>query len=127
MKRIKTAAVILLIHGIIEIMAIAGTFMAALTQSVDTEAYTQFIVPYFNENIVLMTLASLIYGVIRIFASIGLFKNRMWGLALAVICATVTLTLMMFVLPAGIMDGILAGTVLILLLSAYLGKKQIVR
>lgn len=33
---------------------------------------------------------------------------------------------MMFLLPAGIMDGILAGSALVLMLLQYFGDKQIV-
>lgn len=38
----------------------------------------------------------------------------------------ITITLMMFLLPAGIMDGILAGCALILILMQYFGDKKIV-
>lgn len=57
--------------------------------------------------------------------AIGLLKNRMWGLALSVINCVITLALMMFLLPAGVMDGILAGSALILMLMQYFGDKKI--
>jgi hypothetical protein len=38
----------------------------------------------------------------------------------------ITIALMMFLLPAGIMDGILAGSALILILMQYFGDKKIV-
>jgi len=49
----------------------------------------------------------------------------MWGLILSVINCVITLTLMMFLLPAGIMDGILAGSALVLILIQYFGEKKI--
>ena len=66
-----------------------------------------------------------IYGVIRLIGAIGLLKNRMWGLVLSVIICIITITLMMFLLPAGIMDGILAGSALILILMGFYGDRKI--
>jgi len=68
-----------------------------------------------------------IYGVIRLIGAIGLLKNRMWGLVLSVIICIITITLMMFLLPAGIMDGILAGSALILILMGFYGDRKINR
>ena len=50
----------------------------------------------------------------------------MWGLALSVINCVITLALMMFLLPAGIMDGLLAGSALVLILMQYFGDKRII-
>ena len=38
----------------------------------------------------------------------------------------ITMALMMFMLPAGILDGILATTALVLILTQYFGNKKIV-
>ena len=67
------------------------------------------------------------YGVIRVIAAVGILKNKIWGLILAVIMCIITLTLMMFLLPAGILDGIFAGSVLVLLLMYYFGDKKIAK
>lgn len=64
---------------------------------------------------------------IRLIGAIGLLKNRMWGLVLSVIICIITITLMMFLLPAGIMDGILAGSALILILMGFYGDRKINR
>jgi uncharacterized membrane protein (DUF2068 family) len=66
------------------------------------------------------------YGILRILGAIGLLKNKMWGLVLSVINCVITLVLMMFLLPAGIMDGVLAGGALILILLQYFGNKKII-
>jgi uncharacterized membrane protein (DUF2068 family) len=66
------------------------------------------------------------YGILRILGAIGLLKNKMWGLVLSVINCVITLALMMFLLPAGIMDGVLAGGALILILLQYFGNKKII-
>ena len=87
--------------------------------------YFSFIVPYFRENMNLMLVMGAIYGIVRIIGAIGLLKNRMWGLVLSVINCVITMALMMFMLPAGIMDGILATTALILMLTQYFGNREI--
>ena len=74
----------------------------------------------------MMMIIGAIYGIFRLIGAIGLLKNRMWGLVLSVINCVITITLMMFLLPAGIMDGILAGSALILILMKYFGNKSIV-
>ena len=53
-----------------------------------------------------MMVMGAIYGIVRVIGAVGLLKNRMWGLALSVINCVITMALMMFMLPAGIMDGI---------------------
>lgn len=50
----------------------------------------------------------------------------MWGLVLSIINCVITMALMMFMLPAGIMDGILACSALILILTQYFGDKKII-
>lgn len=88
--------------------------------------YFSFIVPYLQENLYLMSIMGGIFGTVRIIGAIGLIRNRMWGLALSVINCVLTMALMIFMLPAGIMDGILSCSVLILILMQYFGKKKII-
>jgi len=126
MKKVKFAAITILIHGIIEIMGPIGAGMASATDSVDISEYMHFIVPFFQDNIMLITLASFVYGVLRIISAVGLFRNREWGMKLAKMLSLVTIALMMFILPAGIMDGVLAGIVLVLLLIVECKDKKII-
>ena len=92
----------------------------------DINQYISFIVPYFKDNMNLMLVMGAIYGIVRIIGAVGLWKNRMWALVLSVINCVITMALMMFMLPAGIMDGILATTALILILTQYFGNKKII-
>ena len=50
----------------------------------------------------------------------------MWGLVLSILNCIITMILMMFMLPAGIMDGVLACSSLILILTQYFGDKKII-
>ena len=88
--------------------------------------YISFIVPYFQENMDLMLIMGMLYGIVRVIGAVGLWKNRMWGLVLSILNCIITMILMMFMLPAGIMDGVLACSSLILILTQYFGDKKII-
>lgn len=92
----------------------------------DINQYFSFIIPYFNDNMNLMLVMGVIYGIVRIIGAVGLWKNRVWGLVLSTINCIITMVLMMFMLPAGIMDGILACSALVLILVQYFGDKKII-
>ena len=93
----------------------------------DINQYVSFVVPYFKDHMDLMLVIGVIYGIVRIVGAVGLWKNRMWGLVLSMINCIVTMGLMMFMLPAGIMDGILACSALVLILMQYFGDKKIIQ
>lgn len=129
MKKCKVAAAIMIIHGgFMELGGVLCMIIALLlgTDRFDIGQYFEFKLPYFQDNLYMMMVMGAIYGVIRLIGAIGLLKNRMWGLALSLIISSITLTLMMFLLPVGIMDGILSGSSLILMLMQFYGDKTIV-
>lgn len=129
MKKYKFAAVLMIIHGgFMELGGIFAMIPAWLigTDKYDIGQYFEFKSPYFQENIYMMMVMGAIYGVLRLIGAIGLLKNKMWGLVLSVINCVVTIALMMFLLPVGIMDGLLAGSALILILTEYFGDKRII-
>jgi uncharacterized membrane protein (DUF2068 family) len=101
-------------------LALTGTTAAT------SGKYFSFIVPFFQDHLYLMMVMSGVFGIVRIIGAIGLLRNRMWGLALSVINCVVTMVLMVFMLPAGIVDGILACTALVLMLTSYFGDRRIV-
>lgn len=94
---------------------------------VDINQYFSFVVPYFKDHMDLMLVIGVIYGIVRIVGAVGLWRNRMWGLVLSIINCIVTMSLMMFMLPAGIMDGILACSALVFILVQYFGDKKIIQ
>ena len=117
MKRYKAAAIIIIIHGMIEI----GGFFAVLPLWFGAEmgAFVPFDPPATEILIV-----GVIWGVIRLIAGIGLWKNRMWALVLSVITCVMAISSMLEILPFGIMDGIFGATALILILTQYFGIKK---
>jgi uncharacterized membrane protein (DUF2068 family) len=95
------------------------------TDKFDIGKYFSFIIPYLQDNLNLIIVCGGILGAVRLIGAIALLKNRWWGFVLSVINCCITLALMIFMLPAGIMDGILAAAALILMLSGFWGKKKI--
>lgn len=129
MKKYKIASLLMFIHG--AFMEIGGClFLVPIfivgSDKFDINQYFSFIVPYFRDNMNLMLVIGAIYGIVRVIGAVGLWKNKMWGLALSVINCVITMVLMMFMLPAGIINGIFATTALILILTQYFGNKKIV-
>lgn len=92
----------------------------------DIGQYFSFKLQYFQDNLYMILFMGAIFGVMRIIGAIGLLKNRMWGLALSVINCVVTMILMMFMLPFGIQDGLLACIALVLILTQYFGNRKII-
>lgn len=129
MKQYKIAAILMIIHGGLMELSVCLALIPLLIIGVDASEsshYFSFAVPYFQDNLYLMMAMSGIFGATRIIGAVGLLKNRMWGLALSIINCIVTMILMVFMLPAGIVDGIFASTALILMLTAYFGKRKII-
>lgn len=125
--KFKTAAILMLIHGAV-MEAGTGIFMAPLAiKSGLNKQVTQYVfaIDFFRDNISYMMAMGVIFGVIRIIGAIGVLKNRMWGFILAMINCIVTMIVMLFMIPAGIADGIFACTAMFLLLTGYYDKKVI--
>lgn len=128
MRKYKIASVLMMIHG--AFMEIGGCLclipiFVMGNDKVDISGQFSFIVPYFQNNMNLMLVMGAVYGTVRVIGAVGLWSNRMWGLVLSVINCVLTMALMMFMLPAGIMDGILACSALILILLQYFGDQEI--
>ena len=129
MKRYKIAAWLMIIHGgFMEIGGVLCALPALILGSgkFDIGQYFSFKLQYFQDNLYMILFMGAIFGVMRIIGAIGLLKNRMWGLALSVINCVVTMILMLFLLPFGIQDGLLACIALVLILTQYFGNRKII-
>ena len=129
MKKYKIASILMIIHGgFIEIggclFLLPVLFMETNTPNINQ--YFSFIVPCFQENLYMMMAMGAIYGIIRVVGAVGLWKNRKWGLVLAVLNCVITMVLMTFMLPAGIVDGIFSCSALVLILTQYFGDEKII-
>lgn len=128
MKKYRLAAWLMIIHGgFMELGGILAMVPALFigTDRYDIGRYFEFKLSYFQDNLSMMMAMAAIYGVLRLIGAVGLLKNKLWGLTLSVINCVITLALMMFLLPAGILDGILAGGALLLMLTQYFGDRKI--
>lgn len=128
MKKYKLAAILMIIHGgFMEVGGCLAIIPALIMGSdkFDIGEYFSFRFPYFQENLYLMIIMGAMYGIVRVIGAVGLLKNKMWGLVLSIINCVITMALMMFLLPAGIMDGIFACSALVLILVQYFGDKKI--
>lgn len=83
MKKYRMASILMFIHG--AFMEIGGCLCLIPVfilgnEKFDINQYFSFIVPYFQNNMNLILIIGMIYGVVRVIGAIGLWKNRMWGL-----------------------------------------------
>lgn len=128
-KRYRAAAILLIIQGGLMELGVCLALIPLLALGIEQDraaTHFSFIVPYLQENLYLMMLMGGLFGVIRLVGAIGLWKNRMWGLALTIINCSVTMALMIFMLPAGLADGVLSCTALVLILTGYFGRQEII-
>ncbi len=129
MKKYRIVAILMIIHGLC--MELGGVFclIPALIlgpNKFDISQYFSFNFPYFQDNFYTITIMGATYGILRLIGAIGLLKNRLWGLALSIINCVMTIALMMFMLPAGFTDGLLAGSALLLMLMQYFGNRKLI-
>ena len=124
--QLRWAGILLLIQGIlmegIVVIALVVTLILEVPQRVVTEQTDVFALPYLNDNLYLMMAMSGVFAALRITGAIGVMRNRLWALALSLVNCVVTIALMIFLLPAGLADGVFSGLALVLMLSAWLGR-----
>ncbi|WP_241980168.1 hypothetical protein [Cryobacterium glaciale] len=122
----RWAAGLLLVQGVLmEGLVFIGVLVLLalrIPQTTIVENADVFVLPYLQENLYLMMAMSGIFAALRVMGAVGLLRNRLWGLALSLINCVVTLALMVFLLPAGLLDGVLSGTALVLMLFARFGQ-----
>ena len=85
-----------------------------------------FTMPFLRDNLITIGVIGIIFGLLRIAAATGLRRNLLWSWWLAMIMCIITLILMIFMIPSGIGDGILAGSATVWLLIARYGKLKII-
>lgn len=124
----KIGAIVLILQAVfMELGAFVMLLVATMTQhsSIYTE-HVSFALPYLQQNLALFMVMAGIFGALRLVGAVGILKNRMWGFALSLMMIGVTFVLMIFMLPAGIADGVLSGLAAILILVGYFGRKKII-
>ena len=126
-RKFKIAAIIMILHGAMMeagsgLMLMPFVFKGAL----DLNAIPPiFAIDFFRNNIIFMIPMSVVFGIARVIGAAGVLKNLKWGFILSVINCILTMNLMLFMIPVGIVDGLLACSALVLLLTGYYGNETI--
>ena len=101
------ASIFLALHGVIEVLSVIKIFVPVGFLFAFNEL---------NQSYQATMLVGVVFGLLRISAALGILKNRMWGWILGMVMSIVTLAMLTFYLPAGVLDAVLAGAALVTLL-----------
>lgn len=127
-RHLRVAAALLLIQGVLMELAVFVGLLILLVLQVPEAAVTArveiFAFDELNDHLYLMMAMSGVFGALRIIGAVGVLRNRLWAFALSLIMCATTLILMIFMLPAGLLDGVLTGTAVVLLLRAWIGPAR---
>ena len=106
-------------------VGLVALLVLRVPQTTITDRVEIFALDYLQENLYLMMAMSGVFAAMRVIGGIALWRGRVWGLALTAANCGLTLVLMIFLLPAGLLDGLFSATALILLLSGWFGDSGI--
>jgi len=128
-RQLRAAGILLLLQGVLMegLVALALPVLLILDVAPDDlpTGIHVFALPYLDDNLGLMMFMGGVFGALRTIGAIGVLRNRQWGFALSLVNCTVTLVLMIFMLPTGVADGLLSGGALLLLLLGWFGRAEI--
>ncbi|MGD1991770.1 MAG: hypothetical protein PVI59_01130 [Anaerolineae bacterium] len=117
----RIAAGLLVVHGVIEVSAL---FLAdSMSQSmisfggIDPSRIASSAVP--------IALLGIMWGCTRFVAAWGLWSGRKWAAGLGIAISLVTLIAAITIIPAGVVDTLLATMALILLLYTWFGDERL--
>lgn len=111
----RIAALLLFLHGLIEI---AGPIALAFNPRVQTEGR-------FEGGPFGLALLGVVWGLTSLVAGWGVRHRRKWALMLGVLMSAITMAAAVDILPAGLVDTILAAPVLVLLLYRWFGSEKV--
>lgn len=107
-------------HGLIEVL---GAVMLLILPP----KLLAVTIPWAGEELAFMAMLSAISGGFRLFVGYGVWLIRKWGAVLGIISSTVTMIAAPQIFPFGIMDTSFATVVLVLLVTAWFGKENLVK
>lgn len=126
--RFRIAAWLVIAQGVVmelgALLALPVLVATGLDQD-DVGDHFSFALPYLQNNLYLLMIMSGIFGTLRVLGGVGILCDRLWGLGITLVMCVVTLVLMVFMLPAGIADGVLSGGALVLIAFAWFGSRPI--
>jgi hypothetical protein len=107
---LTAGAVLLILHGIIELLP------ALMVFAPNTNQIPEFIFEDLAAHWQMTLGFSIVCGLLRLAAAVGILKNLKWGWMLGIILSVITFAVLTLYLPMGIMDAVFSGPVLLLLL-----------
>jgi hypothetical protein len=109
-RLLAVAAVLLLLHGIVELLPALILFVPA------GDFAPKFIIGDLAANWQMTLGFSVVCGLLRLAAGAGILRKMLWGWLLGIILSVITLAVLTWYLPMGVMDAVFSGPVLFLLL-----------
>ena len=117
----KIAAVLLILHGVIEI---AGPFLlSSMPHAMISFGGVSGSV--LEQNIGTVVLFGVLWGFARLIAGWGAWILRKWAVVLGIILSLVTIVAAVTILPAGVTDTLFSIPVLVFLLYVWFGNQKI--
>lgn len=121
----RISAILLIMHGFIEIMGLFALFAPSQYVSQMFVNFGGMSPAVLADNVVLISIFGVLWGITRIIAAIGIMKMRKWAFALGILISVITLVTSISIIPMGVMDTFFAIPVLILLLIVWFGNTLI--
>ena len=115
------AAALLILHGLIEVLPAVFLFVPA------GDFAPQFIIGDLAAHWQMTLGFSVVCGLLRLAAGAGILRKMLWGWLLGIILSAITLTVLTWYLPMGVMDAVFSGPVLLLLLIGRYPEAKISR
>jgi hypothetical protein len=109
----------LILHGLIEIVGLL--FINSMPQTMTS--FGGLTGSLLEQNAQVIGMFGALWGISRLIAATGAWSLRKWGILLGIILSMITLVAAIMIIPAGVMDTILALPALILLLYAWFGNE----
>lgn len=115
----RIASIFLILHGLIEIVGLF--FINSMPQTMTS--FGGLTGSLLEQNAQVIGMFGALWGISRLIAATGAWSLRKWGILLGIILSMITLVAAIMIIPAGVMDTILALPALILLLYAWFGNE----
>lgn len=117
-KSLRIAAVLFILHGLGEMMALAAFLPGA------DFFMAEFAGEEFASKLGYNAIMGVLCGISRFIAAAGLLKGRKWAVVYGMILAAITLNNSVNIVPFGIVDFLFALPVLLILLPAWFGREK---
>ena len=121
----RIAAVLLVLHGLMEVAGLLGINVPPQTFASVMENFGGMGKSQIAANMMSIILLGVMWGITRLIAAWGIWSMKKWALNLGCVVSMVSLIAAISIIPAGVVDTLFGAPVLILLLYAWFGGAKI--